>query len=244
MESEIGNQRMTDEQLNGRIKQLSKVVSGFLEADLDEQRLTSNPDLIEEIRVLLEGNLWMGNIDPYDPHWSFRSDLHDVAEDNPEIPWKEVREADLKEGAGTILFYHGLLKGFWDQFKTKVFMTQEERASQPFYGWDSYIKLDIPRDMQQFCSFGKTVHFFRGGLDAIPALMSQLQEMPIDIFRKCKNPGCGKCFVITSKHQREYCNRNCASKHEQQIKRQADPAGFNQYYRNYRQKKKLERKEE
>lgn len=240
---EVSGKLDLEQKQKRKIERLSNIVTGFLETDLNEHLLTSNPDLIDTTRILLEENLWMGNLDPHDPHWCFVSEVHDQAEDNPEITREEVAAADIKEGADTILFYYSLLKGFWEKFKTKVFMTQDELASNPYYGWDSYLNLDIPRDMKQFCSFGKTVHFFRGGLDAIPALIDLLQDMPIEIFRKCKNPGCGKCFIVTSKHKREYCTRLCASKHEQQIKRQKDPAGFNQYYKNYRQKKKLERKE-
>ena len=45
-----------------RIRSLSRLVEGFLEETLREEDLTAKPEMIGQLRKLLEENLWQGSI--------------------------------------------------------------------------------------------------------------------------------------------------------------------------------------
>jgi len=55
--------------------------------------------------------------------------------------------------------------------------------------------------------------------------------------RKCEDESCGKWFVQTAKNKR-FCNRRCAARSKQRLKRKEDPEAFRKYHRDDYQKRK------
>jgi len=239
--------------IKAKLERLDRIASGFLERDLDADLIARNPSMINETRILLEENLWMHNIDPDDPEWCFQSDLHEIESDNPgTYSWDKVINADIETGSRTILYFHGLLKTFWNDFKTAVFSAQQQESVSneisgllfgmdikdiptTDYHLDSYLDVQFVHNLNIRCSFeGGPIHFFRSSVNAIPALLDLLQDIPVKAFRKCKDGSCGKCFVLTSRHKKKYCNHACAARNGQKLKRENDRQGYNQYHKDYR----------
>ena len=99
-------------------ERLATLVIAFLEEEIGRGDLLSDPGKIDHYRNLLEENLWQERMDLHDPNWNFDSDLSDIVIDNPGLyPADEVTRANLEQGINAILYFHGLLKSFWDEFK-------------------------------------------------------------------------------------------------------------------------------
>jgi hypothetical protein len=95
---------------------LAILVHEFLEKEKED--FIAEPHKIGQYRRLLEENLWRQKIDPHDPNWNFDSDLSDIAIDNPDLyPAEEISRANLEQSVNTIVYFHNLLKSFWDEFK-------------------------------------------------------------------------------------------------------------------------------
>lgn len=245
-------------------ERLTILVDGFLEKEIEGEDLISNPDRIDHYRRLLEKNLWEQKIDPHDPNWNFDSDLSDTAIDNPNLyPPGEVTRANLEQGVNTILYFHGLLKPFWDDFKEhlevfrrvtedresiKILSDAEKRLKglnleglgqdlfDDIHREREYLQeIQSPVALQINYSFeGGKVHFFYSGVDAVRALMDLLKDIPIADFKRCKDDkGCGKWFVMTSKRKRDFCSHLCAARYTERIKREKFPEAFLKYHQEY-----------
>ena len=245
-------------------EKLAILVHGFLEKEIEREDLVSKPDRIDHYRRLLAENLWQQKIDPHDPNWNFDSDLSDIAIDNPDLyPPGEVSRANLEQGIDTILYFHGLLKSFWDDFKKhletfrKVIrdrksiqtVTDAEKSLKGLNleGLEQHLldgihrerkysqEIQSPITLRINYSFetGK-VRFFYSGIDAVRALMDLLKDIPIGDFKKCKDEkDCGKWFVMTSKRKRDFCSHLCAARYTERIKREKSPEAFLKYHREY-----------
>ena len=244
-----------------RIRSLSRLVEGFLEETLREEDLTAKPEMIGQLRKLLEENLWQGDISREDPIWQFESDSYDP--DNPELYTpEEVRTADIYFGVKAILSYHDLLKkGFWEAFKEKILSCGERRSEienrattisgsalaeyadmaddKLYLGERDKISLkteliEIPYSLE-----GGEIYFFKSGIDAILALQNLVSGLPVDIFKKCKNDQCGRVFISSSGHKREFCKNLCANRYIQRMKREQDPEAYRKYHKAYYRRKVL-----
>jgi hypothetical protein len=250
------------EPIKERIRSLARLVEGFLEWDFREEDLLANPEMIGQLRQLLEDDLWQGDISREDLIWQFESDLHDP--DNPGLYTPdEVRKADIESGAKGILLYHDLLKnGFWEGFKEKVLSYQLRKGeieNKPaatystalaeyadmaddhlYLGGAGKISLRTEGIEIPFSLEGGEVDFFKSGIDAILALQRLIKGLSVDIFKKCKNETCGRVFILTSRHKRDYCTNLCANLHIQRMKREQDPEGYRKYHKGYYREKVLE----
>jgi len=194
---------------------------------------------------LVEQNLWGGNISEFNANWVFTSELHEIAIDNPDYASpEEVSQADAKVGAETLVYFHKLLKeGFWDGFKERVFIYQEHVNAPPstpgpydellamdkgFYLAEAFFDLNLPEKIKIFCTFeGGNIHFYPNPLESIRALHNLIEGVPVASFRKCRDKTCGKCFISTTHHKREFCNRLCAARHNQRMLRELTPRPTN-----------------
>jgi len=243
--------------LKGKILRLAKLVSEFLEENFDQEKLATENEKITYLRRLVEQNLWGGNISEFNANWVFTSELHEIAIDNPDYASpEEVSQADAKVGAETLVYFHKLLKeGFWDGFKERVFIYQEHVNAPPstpgpydellamdkgFYLAEAFFDLNLPEKIKIFCTFeGGNIHFYPNPLESIRALHNLIEGVPVASFRKCRDKTCGKCFISTTHHKREFCNRLCAARHNQRMLREADPEAYKQYHKAYYRKKVL-----
>jgi hypothetical protein len=252
---------LKEKTIKERIRSLSCLVERFLEEPLRENDLSAKPEMIGQLRNLLEKNLWQGHISREDPMWQFESDLYDP--DNPELYTPdEVRAADIEFGVKSILFYHDLLKkGFWEAFKEKILSFGERRneiENMPTNNSGSFLAeyadmaddnlylgernticlktelIEIPYSLE-----GGEIYFFKSGIDAILALQNLVSGLPVDIFKKCKNDRCGRVFILTSGHKREFCKNLCANRYIQRMKREQDPEAYRKYHKAYYRKKIL-----
>jgi len=245
-------------------ERLALLVYGFMEKEIEREDLISHPDKIDYYRGLLEENLWEQKIDAHDSSWNFDSDLSDIAIDNPNLyPPGEVTRANLEQGVNTILYFHGLLKPFWDDFKEhlEVFrrVTEDREsikalsdAQKRLKGSnleglgqdlldDTHREREYSQEIQSPITLGINysfesgrVRFFYSGVDAVRALVDLLKDIPIGDFRKCKDEkGCGKWFVMTSKRKRDFCSHLCAARYIERIKRDKFPKAFLQYHQEY-----------
>jgi hypothetical protein len=258
------------ERVRLKTRRVANLVERFLEEDLKEEELAQNPARIDELKALLEKDLWGKKISPYDPDWNFESELSDP--DNPGLYGHEEIDADMTSvGANTILFFHRLLKdGFWEKFKTEMMHFQyevlperkrikdieaagaalkgieigpvkgedfaEEYLDQVHMERESFLLINLPAELNAHCSFEtEKVLFFRSGIDAIHALMGLFQGLPIEIFKKCKE--CGRVFVLTSKHKREFCNQRCAARYGARQYREQCSDDYRTYHKDYYHKK-------
>jgi hypothetical protein len=244
-----------------RIRSLARLVEGFLEQSIQQEVLIANPEKIDQLQKLLEEDLWRGEILREDPLWHFESDLYDP--DNPDLyKHEEVSAADIESSANQILRYHALLKvGFWDPFRqgllsylegkreleTRLKFSSETELSeysgmadgQLYLGGFGKIGLRAENIDIHYSLEGGEISFFKSGIDALMALQNLVKGLPVDIFKQCKNETCGKVFVITSRHNREFCNNLCANLYIQRIKREQDPEGYRKYHKNYYRNKVL-----
>jgi hypothetical protein len=219
------NEGTPETQAKDKMRRLANVV-GFLERDI-ETDLSKNPTEVWTLKELLEKNLWRNRISHYDYHWDFDSNIKDEAEANPgRYTQEEVFNADTERGVKVIRYYHGLLKSFWDEFKEEMLRYSRE---------ESFLKVKVPENNFQINCINNrgSFSFFTSAVDAVPQFISLLAGAPADAFKRCKNPLCGKYFVLTSRHKRDFCARLCAATNVQRITREKDPEKFKEYHRRY-----------
>lgn len=217
-----------------KIKRLASLI-GFLEREIGGE-LASNPKEVWELKGLLEKNLWQSRISDFDPYWDFDSDIKDEAEANPgRYSPKEVFDADTQQGIKVMVYFHGLLKSFWEEFKSQMLLTN----IYPFGQREGIIKVKVPENsFEVYCADNDgSVSFFSSTVNAIPEFIALLQGTPFDSFKQCKNPTCRKWFILTSKHGRSFCCQPCAAKAAQKIRREKDPEGFRKYHLDYYHRK-------
>jgi len=227
-----------------RIKRLSKIVEDFLEKDFSTEELIADPERIDELRQLLEENLWCGSLDPHDPDWSFSIEVND-----PDNPDEQIAvEENIKEGATTLLNFHdSLRRGFWSAFRKRILDSlnntaaptnegiPDEYAGLSDYGYldtgDHTIEVDLSGSQTVHISLGDKIVFFHSGFDAVRLLMDLIQGQPKDIFKVC--PDCGRIYIKTSDHKRMFCSQLCASRFLQRKKRGNNPEAFKEYHKVY-----------
>lgn len=229
-----------------KLMRLAILVNEFLERSVDIESLKKNPGETDRLRRILENNLWQGQIDPHDSDWSFESVEQDNALDSPELYTEgELIHENALQGVRSLMFFHDLLtSGFWKSFREEVRHQQSmagpiECPEGYFFGdvpviRDAFFELSVPKTVRLRGNFeGDQIHFYTSSIQAIPLLIDLIEGQPLDIFKFCKEKKCGRVFVLTSKHKREFCCANCASKNNQQAKRERDREGFNKYHREY-----------
>lgn len=86
-----------------------------------------------------------------------------------------------------------------------------------------------------------TIRLLNRDINLIESLIDLISGLPIETFGKCKNDKCGKWFVHVTKHTREYCSRNCAARHIQKMKRERERDAYNQYHRERRKSKVVDK---
>ena len=245
--------RKPKEQVKGKAKHLAILIDEFLEKEIEREHLISKPDEIQRLKKLLEDELWQNNIDPNDPYWKFESDF--AMDHSERYTDQELQSANIEEGIGTILYYHRLLKSFWDDFKKKIqaFHEVREEMEQIQTEWEAVegiktfddwkgmrelqfdvmhrergypIEIKIPFKLDY-----ETGEFHSEG--ALMTFMGLLENISIGNLKKCKNDRCGKWFVLTSKHKKEYCRQRCASNHYQAKFREEHPEEFKALHREF-----------
>lgn len=218
---------VSKEMMRAKLERLSLLTSEFLEKSFSYDSLVSDWTEMERIKDILRVNLWNGNIDPDDPDWC----------------------PDTNEDFATmILYFHRLLtEGFWNNFKEELQFSKAIKGPivvpQGYEGvepdslamMDAFIKVDIPEGPMtvRFVRNSDSVHFFRGSVDAIPALLHLLQELPLDNLRFCGNTKCGKLIVKTSGRDLKFCSSQCQSVQYQRELREKDPEKHKKYHRGY-----------
>ncbi len=157
---------------------------------------------------------------------------------DPEIDHNVAFESGKKKfSVDHILFLHSLLKRFWEEFKAIIFAQQvkNEKDFPLFFNLRFFNEIGI----NFYCTnTDNSVHFYPTTLDSIRALQNLIEGTPIEFFKKCKDTTCGKCFIVTSDHKREFCIRKCAARNKQREEREERSEKFNKYHRNYYRIKK------
>jgi hypothetical protein len=169
----------------GKMKRLSALID-FLETDI-EKELASNPKKVWDMKDLLEKNLWQSRINPYDYYWDFDSDVKNEADANPgRYSAKEMFDLDTEQGVKVILYFYGLLKAFWEDFKRKMLVDFD------LTGGENFLDVKIPSgSFQVLCSNnGEAFSFSSNGVNAIPEFISLLRGIHFNAFKRCKNPIC------------------------------------------------------
>ena len=254
------------EKLKNICRKFDALINEFVEIKITKEDLLSSPEKVNEYRNLLETNLPPGS---YDSDWRIELDSiwghPDFDSDDEELESMYIHKA-----AETILYIHELLRSFWGEYKEKVqtfhevYKEIEKTQTEPdgkkekrLRGLDAleeYKEYEerrselVNRESRQLRKAKVPINFdyetgklFLEG--TIMDFMGLLNEITAANIRKCKNDKCGKWFVLTSKHRREYCNQRCAARHLQAIFRKEEPEAFKKYHQkfyddNYKRKRK------
>jgi hypothetical protein len=254
------------EKLKINSRKFDALVNGFVEIEITKGDLLSSPKKIDEYLELLKANLPPGSPET---DWSSELDSiwgHPDFDSNNE----ELESIYIHKAADTILYIHGLLKSFWEEYKEKVQAfhevyeeiekiqtepdDEEEKSLRGLDALEEYQEYQerrfelINRESRQLRKAKVPINFdYETGRlcleGTIMDFMNLLNEITAANIRKCKNDKCGKWFGLTSKHRREYCNQRCAAKHLQAIFRKEEPEAFKKYHRKfYNDNYKRERK--
>lgn len=141
--------------------------------------------------------------------------------------WKPVSgEETMERKVNEILYYYRLLKfACIDEKKFNellgLWYPRVPEKLKEMGEWKTFLELD-----EQY----EELESLRMNEDGLWDLIMRL--------RKCKNKTCGKWFVLTSKHKKEFCNHHCAAKYTERMKREKKHQEFLDYHRDYRKKKK------
>jgi hypothetical protein len=229
--------RDLDDQQKEKTKLLVILVDRFLEEKFDQEKLmaleSKDADYLRESLelILFDEKIWN------DPNWKFISDLNMRWINEPDLASEEeVIQENARARAKSFLFLHNLLKRFWEEFKALIFSEQVQtgKTSSSFFDFKFFeeikINFSVPRE--------SCVHFYPTTLDSIRALQNLIEGTPVEFFKKCKDTTCGKCFIVTSDHKREFCNRKCAARKKQREEREERSEKFKKYHRNYYRIKK------
>jgi len=238
-----------DHAVHSRQKRLAQLVAGFLEEKLELETLKAAPEKIERLRRLLEENLWQGVIPQDDPYWQFSDDWFDP--DNPDLYDPELAGREWADfGANSLIFFHNLLKnGVWEPFKAGILAHQQRLKAVEQWPQEGElaeltdlidrpscsmvmgkIPLRLPETMEISYSLEEgDIHVFTASLSAVQTFLDLLNGLPVSIFGTCKAPDCGRWFIFTTRHTREFCSRNCAARYHQQEVRRTDPEGYKAY---------------
>lgn len=236
-----------------KVKRLNNLINEFLEKDLTRDYLRNKPDEVESLKKIIEDNLWDGKIGPYDRNWDFESSecIEDISKQNKdEIDW--ILKEKIDRNINNIFHIYEVLKNFWEEFKTALFDFNNRITIDPLYTPPGYCSSDainsgIAFD-EAFLNLNKTpadheiifVNFYETGIkffplstEAVRHLMDLIEIVKPQQFKQCADKGCGKVFILTSKHKREYCCSKCAARTIQRNKRTNSREKYNEYYRNY-----------
>ncbi|RLB35733.1 MAG: hypothetical protein DRH12_16430 [Deltaproteobacteria bacterium] len=229
-----------DKRLKTKAKRLSVIVDEFLEVDIDRNKLSKDHEKTERLLNLLVDNLWEGKHSNTDFYWLYE-----------DIPKSEIVSKCYER-----------LSEFWAQFKRNLFDHREKilplraklKSKEKSENIDSKIEEysdNINDEQLYFISvkyhFEKQItvtfendeiHFVQLGKDVVDAFIELINGLPASIFKKCKYENCKRCFILTSRHKKEFCCRNCASKWHQKQVQKTDPEGYRAYHRDYYQKRK------
>jgi hypothetical protein len=253
-----------------KARKLARLVSEFLEKELDRQALIDEPSKLFEVKSLLDECLWEETMYPYDPHFIFE---YDIDEDNRDFYSPELNEESRRADHaaltdGILIIQSNLRDNFWEPFKEKINafrgvvqkpknITQvkdepQNEQSKPInpedykvlddYGYSpqrdgmhSYLNVSMPSQVKIYYTLeNDVIQFFNNGINEIHALIELVKDLPVSIFRQCKDEACGRWFIVTSKHKREFCSRNCAARYNQRVFRESDREAHREYHRNYR----------
>lgn len=244
------------EKLKTNSSKFDALVNGFVEIEITKGDLLSSPKKIDEYLELLKANLPPGS---RETDWSSELDCiwgHPDFDSNNE----ELESIYIHKAADSILYIRGLLKSFWEGYKEKVqgfhkvheeirkiqteSCDEKEKRLRGLDTLEEYQEYEerrfelIDREPRQLSEAKIPINFNyetgRLSLEGtIMDFMDLLNEITAANIRKCKNEKCGKWFVLTSKHRREYCNQRCAARHQQAIFRKEEPKEFRQYHRDF-----------
>jgi len=216
---------VSKEMMRTKLERLSMLTSEFLEKSFAYDSLVGDRTEMERIKDILQVNLWKG--EPDDPN---------------------SRPDTNEEFATMILHFHRLLtEGFWNNFKEELRFRKAMKGPveiPPEYEgvevdspdmMDAFIRIEIPERYMtvRFVRNSDSVHFFRGSVDAIPALLDLLQGLPLDNLRFCGNTKCGKLIVKTSQRDLKFCSGKCQSVQYQREFREKSPEEHKKYHRDY-----------
>lgn len=234
------------EKSTSKLKMLAIIVEEFLETEVKKQDLLSNPDKIDQFKSLLEKNLWRGHPDDY--RWTFALGPEEywalTSDEDPSV-WTDeaVRRETIKEGANTIVYHHRLLKSVWDKCKEKVEIFNEIRANadsesyNPNYVWELKHEGEIFEETDRMEIHGLLKFDYEKGRfyteNALIAFGDLLENVSANDLKVCKDETCNRWFVVTSKHERDYCSPKCAKKNAEMKQRRKDPKKYNEYHRKY-----------
>ncbi|MDM7987098.1 MAG: hypothetical protein QUS13_07190 [Smithella sp.] len=230
-------EKIEQEIIRKKLERLSILTSQFLERSFSYETLVKDRQEMERLKMVLLDNLWAGNINPDDRNWCPKTN---------------------EEFATMIIYFHRLMtEGFWNNFKQELQFTKalkvpvvvppeyEGLESEPMENIDPFIKIEIPDTHMtvRFIRNSDKVEFMRDSVDAIPALLDLLQDLPLDNLRFCGNTECRKFIVKTTGKDRIFCNGKCQSKQYQREFRETSPEEHKKYHRNYYQQvKKMEKR--
>lgn len=237
-------------------RKFETLINGFVEIEITKEGILSKGENIDEYRELLETNLPPGS---YQSDWRIELDSiwghPDIDSDD-----EQLKSIYIHRAADTILYIHGLLNSFWEEYKEKVEAfhklhekvrkiqtesgDEKEKRLRGLDALEEYQEYEerrfelIDREPRQLSEAKIPINFNyetgRLSLEGtIMDFMDLLNEITAANIRKCKNEKCGKWFVLTSRHRREYCNQRCAARHQQAIFREKEPEEFRKYHRDF-----------
>ena len=253
------------EKLKTNSSKFDALINGFMEIEITREGLLSHPERIDEYRKLLETNLPPGSYDS-----DLRIELDSIwGHPDFDSDDEELESMYIHRTADTILYIHKLLKSFLGDYKEKVqafhkvhdeikeiltVSDEEEERSRGLSALEEFKENEehrfeiINREPRHLTKTKVPINFnYETGRlhleGTIMDFMRLLNEISAGNIRKCKNEKCGKWFVLTSKHKREYCRQLCASNHHQAKFRKERPEEFRALHRNfYNDNYKRERK--
>ena len=228
------NSRKKEKELiKEKTRRLGILITEFLEKDITEACLKEHPEEIYILKDMLEKNLGLGNISPHDPNWQFESD--ECEEDMPERA-TIIRQDNINKGAETIVSFHQFLrKGVWEEFKENVLAYNDAKGSNPDLK-ERFIKFEPGQDVTIQVTFPDKINFFSSGIEAIRCLTDLIQGLKPEQFKKCADKNCGKLFLLTTGHERYYCDGKCAARSLERTKREKDKDAFNKYHKEWYKK--------
>jgi hypothetical protein len=194
---------------------LTGLANNLLGKEILEEDLLSNPDKIEQYAKVLDESLTK----------IYRN-------------WEHISgEADVEEKVDRILYYYRLLKYVCvdEERLTELMGLWQPRTIEKLKEmgqWETFNEWDDQREELERLRMNTEWNKYEGvdgDEDAFYDLITRL--------KKCEDEKCGKWFVKTAKNKR-FCNRLCAARSKQRLKRKEDPEAFKKYHRDDYQKRK------
>ena len=202
-----------------KIQSIRWVIEDFLEEDLTESELRSNPEKIKTLGEGLKNNLLSQQ------SVRIMNESFDLVGPNEVSDWggpqveAMFRSDDMSKPqeiqttpSQNIMQYFQELKPLWESLKSGI---QERRFSGKNCHEIETVKVEVDFGFNKV-SFSKNIYIKM-------CFISLIEGVPFSAFRECK--GCTRWFVSTHK-EKKYCQEKCGGRVRQSDLRKKDPEAY------------------